>query len=107
MGPAPALEQAERSTKRLELALDIAEVLVYEVNFRTRTLRIDGAADTFFGGAALMHQHRMGQVAACAADDLGRHQAGHLVGQHIRPALAQFAHDVAFRHDARHALAIR
>ncbi len=46
-----ALELAERSTKRLELALDIAEVLVYEVNFRTRTLRVDGAADTFFGGA--------------------------------------------------------
>ena len=50
-GVIAALEQAERSTKRLELALDIAEVLVYEVNFRTRTLRIDGAADTFFGGA--------------------------------------------------------
>ncbi len=45
-----SLELAERSTKRLELALDIAEVLVYEVNFRTRTLRVDGAADTFFGG---------------------------------------------------------
>ena len=49
-GVIAALEQAERSTKRLGLALDIAEVLVYEVNFRTRTLRIDGAADTFFGG---------------------------------------------------------
>ena len=46
-----SLELAERSTKRLELALDIAEVLVYEVNFRDRTLRVDGAADTFFGGA--------------------------------------------------------
>ena len=46
-----SLELAERSTKRLELALDIAEVLVYEVNYRTRTLRVDGAADTFFGGA--------------------------------------------------------
>jgi PAS domain S-box-containing protein len=46
-----ALEQAERSTQRLALALDIAEVLVYEVNFRTRTLRVDGAADTFFGGS--------------------------------------------------------
>jgi PAS domain S-box-containing protein len=50
-GVIAALELAERSTKRLELALEIAEVLVYEVNFRTRTLRIDGAADTFFGGA--------------------------------------------------------
>ena len=46
-----SLELAERSTKRLALALDIAEVLVYEVNFRTRTLRVDGAADTFFGGS--------------------------------------------------------
>jgi PAS domain S-box-containing protein len=50
-GVIAALELAERSTKRLGLALDIAEVLVYEVNFRTRTLRVDGAADTFFGGA--------------------------------------------------------
>ncbi len=46
-----ALEAAQRSSKRLALALDIAEVLVYEVNYRTRTLRVDGAADTFFGGA--------------------------------------------------------
>ncbi|MDP2259163.1 MAG: ATP-binding protein [Caulobacter sp.] len=50
-GVISSLELAERSTKRLELALDIAEVLVYEVNYRTRTLRVDGAADTFFGGA--------------------------------------------------------
>ena len=52
-GVIAALEQAERSTKRLGLALDIAEVLVYEVNYRTRTLTVDGAADTFFGSLRL------------------------------------------------------
>lgn len=46
-----ALELAERSTKRLALALDIAEVLVYEVNYRTGTMTVDGAEDTFFGGS--------------------------------------------------------
>jgi PAS domain S-box-containing protein len=46
-----ALELAERSTKRLALALEIADVLVYEVDFRSRQLKVDGAADTFFGGA--------------------------------------------------------
>jgi PAS domain S-box-containing protein len=46
-----ALEQSERSEQRLKLALDIAEVLVYEVDFAARTLKLDGVADTFFGGA--------------------------------------------------------
>jgi PAS domain S-box-containing protein len=46
-----SLKMAERSRKRLELALEIAEVLVYEVDYRARTLKVDGASDTFFGGA--------------------------------------------------------
>ncbi len=46
-----ALETAQRSGKRLALALEIAEVLVYEVNYRTKTMTVDGAEDTFFGGA--------------------------------------------------------
>ena len=45
------LERAERSESRLQLALEIAEVLVYEVNYRDKTLKVDGAADTFFEGA--------------------------------------------------------
>ena len=45
-----ALKLAERSKKRLELALEIAEVLVYEMDYRGQTLKVDGAADTFFGG---------------------------------------------------------
>ena len=44
------LWRAERSEDRLKLALEIAEVLVYEVNYRDRTLKIDGAANTFFDG---------------------------------------------------------
>ena len=44
------LERAEYSEKRLKLALEIADVLVYEVNYRDRTLKVDGATDTFFGG---------------------------------------------------------
>ncbi|MDP1630696.1 MAG: ATP-binding protein [Caulobacter sp.] len=46
-----SLQRAKRSEKRLKLALEIAEVLVYEVDYTTRTLTYDGAADTFFGGA--------------------------------------------------------
>ena len=46
-----SLKLAERSRKRLELALEIAEVLVYEVDYRAETLKVDGASDTFFGGA--------------------------------------------------------
>ncbi|MBI1408295.1 MAG: response regulator [Caulobacter sp.] len=46
-----ALEQSERSEQRLKLALDIADVLVYEVDYKARTLKVDGAEDTFFGGA--------------------------------------------------------
>ena len=45
-----SLERTERSEKRLQLALDIAEVLVYEVDFRNKTLDVAGAEDTFFGG---------------------------------------------------------
>ena len=45
-----SLERAERSESRLKLALEIAEVLVYEVNYRDKTLKVDGAADTFFDG---------------------------------------------------------
>ncbi|MFZ5668308.1 MAG: ATP-binding protein [Pseudomonadota bacterium] len=46
-----SLQRAEHSERRLKLALDIADVLVYEVDYRTRTLKVDGAEDTFFGGA--------------------------------------------------------
>ncbi|MES2033187.1 MAG: ATP-binding protein [Pseudomonadota bacterium] len=45
-----SLARTERSEQRLKLALDIAEVSVYELNYRDKTLKIDGAADTFFGG---------------------------------------------------------
>jgi PAS domain S-box-containing protein len=45
------LERAERSENRLKLALEIAEVLVYELDYQEKTLKVDGAADTFFGGA--------------------------------------------------------
>ncbi len=47
-GVIAALELAERSAKRLELALEIAEISVYELNYRTRTLKVEGAYDTFF-----------------------------------------------------------
>ncbi len=42
------VERTERSEQRLRLALEIAEVSVYELNYRERTLRVEGAADTFF-----------------------------------------------------------
>jgi len=45
-----SLERAERSERRLKLALEIADVLVYEVDYRDKTLKVDGATDTFFGG---------------------------------------------------------
>jgi PAS domain S-box-containing protein len=45
------LKRAQNSEKRLKLALEIAEVLVYEVDYREKVLRVDGAEDTFFGGA--------------------------------------------------------
>ena len=44
------LQRAQRSESRLKLALEIADVLVYEVNYRDKTLKVDGAADTFFEG---------------------------------------------------------
>ncbi|MDB5431551.1 MAG: hypothetical protein JWP35_2667 [Caulobacter sp.] len=43
-----SLQRAERSEKRLQMALEIADVLVYEVDYRTKTLQVDGAQDTFF-----------------------------------------------------------
>ncbi|MBX3479290.1 MAG: response regulator [Caulobacter sp.] len=46
-----ALEKSERSEERLKLALEIADVLVYEVDYSKKTLKVDGAEDTFFGGA--------------------------------------------------------
>jgi len=46
-----SLESAELARRRLELALEIAEVLVYELDYPSQTLTVDGAADTFFGGA--------------------------------------------------------
>ncbi|MDP1738605.1 MAG: ATP-binding protein [Caulobacter sp.] len=45
------LKRAQNSEKRLKLALEIAEVLVYEVDYREKVLKVDGAEDTFFGGA--------------------------------------------------------
>jgi PAS domain S-box-containing protein len=45
-----SLERAERSEQRLKLALEIADVLVYEIDYTARTLKTDGAEDTFFGG---------------------------------------------------------
>ncbi|RYF94567.1 MAG: response regulator [Caulobacteraceae bacterium] len=44
------LDRAERSEQRLKLALEIAEVLVYEADYDRKELKIDGAADTFSGG---------------------------------------------------------
>ncbi|HYE46247.1 MAG TPA: ATP-binding protein [Caulobacter sp.] len=46
-----ALERSERSEQRLKLALEIADVLVYEVDYEAGELRVEGAEDTFFGGA--------------------------------------------------------
>ena len=43
-----ALESVKRSEARLQLALEIAEISVYELNYRTKTLRVEGAYDTFF-----------------------------------------------------------
>ncbi len=43
-----ALDSVKRSEKRLHLALEIAEISVYELNYRTKTLRVEGAYDTFF-----------------------------------------------------------
>ena len=43
-----SLERAERSEQRLRLAVEIADLLVYEIDYRNRTLKIDGAADNFF-----------------------------------------------------------
>ena len=43
-----ALDRAERSEARLKLALEIADVLVYEIDYARRELRFDGASDVFF-----------------------------------------------------------
>ena len=42
-----ALDRAERSEQRLKLALEIAEVLVYEIDYAKQELQVDGAANTF------------------------------------------------------------
>ena len=47
-GLVDSLERAQRSEDRLKLALEIAEVSVYELDYRSRTLKLDGAADSFF-----------------------------------------------------------
>jgi PAS domain S-box-containing protein len=47
-GVMEALERAERSEERLKLALEIAEVHVWEVDFVRRELIKAGAEDTFF-----------------------------------------------------------
>jgi PAS domain S-box-containing protein len=47
-GLVAGLERAQRSEARLKLALEIAEVSVYELDYRNRTLSLDGAADSFF-----------------------------------------------------------
>jgi PAS domain S-box-containing protein len=46
-----ALQRAKKSEQRLKLALEIADVLVYEVDYAKRTLSSEGAQDTFFEGA--------------------------------------------------------
>ncbi len=45
---AGSLEAVESSEQRLRLAAEIADLLVYEVDFRNEVLKVDGAADTFF-----------------------------------------------------------
>ena len=42
-----ALDRAERSEQRMKLALSIADLLVYEADFKTRDLKIEGAAGAF------------------------------------------------------------
>lgn len=42
-----ALDHAERSEQRLRLAVEIAELMVYEADFKTRTVVVEGAEDTF------------------------------------------------------------
>jgi PAS domain S-box-containing protein len=45
------LAASERSERRLNLALEIAEVHVWELDFRTQTMTTAGASETFFDGA--------------------------------------------------------
>ncbi|HEX6860728.1 MAG TPA: ATP-binding protein [Caulobacteraceae bacterium] len=42
-----ALAHAERSEQRLRLAVEIAELMVYEADFRTGEVLVEGAEDTF------------------------------------------------------------
>ena len=48
-----SLDRAERSEKRLKLALEIADVLVYEVDYNRKSLQIDGAIGAFGSDAGL------------------------------------------------------
>ncbi len=45
-----ALQRAKTSEQRLEMALEIADVMVYELDYSKRTLSTQGAKDTFFEG---------------------------------------------------------
>lgn len=42
-----SLEQAQHSEQRLKLAIEIADFLVYEMDFKDRTITVVGAEDTF------------------------------------------------------------
>jgi len=42
-----SLERAERSEQRLRLAVEIADLMVYEADYRTGEVRVEGAEDTF------------------------------------------------------------
>ena len=43
-----ALEQSERSKRRLKLAVEIADLHVFELDYVNQTLQTEGAGDTFF-----------------------------------------------------------
>ena len=45
-----ALHRAKKSEQRLKLALEIADVMVYELDYKRGTLTAEGAEDTFFHG---------------------------------------------------------
>eukprot|EP01030_Chromulinospumella_sphaerica_P015089 gene15089-14889_t len=42
-----SLDRAERSEQRLKLAVEIADMLVWEADYETRELKLEGAIDTF------------------------------------------------------------
>jgi PAS domain S-box-containing protein len=87
-----SLERSERSEQRLKLALEIADVMVYEIDYRAEELRIEGVGDSFFGGKATYADIAANPFSVVHPDD----QATALA--EWRRCLAQ---GVPFRHECR------